>query len=496
MNRVHLLAVAVVVAVTGMLAASASALPITSVGITALPQYQGAPASPHKIKGVPRPEQNPFMGLNPNSNIHNDSWMTDAYSRRGPLGDNPTVDSYAYPPSLCGSLTFDSLGRIVTVCPSTLFAPQARIIDPETLAPIDTLDLPNASTPPGQPEYQNFAGGGYFILDGKDRMWMATKTDHLFVITNGDDHNTLTVKRDYDLTPYLDEETERINSALPDFDHNMWFVTKKSGKVGVLDLKTGKAKVMKLGDEIQNSFAVASDGVYIASAKKMYRFKANKKGKPRIVWSKKYPNSGIHKPGQADAATGTTPTIMDGGYVAITDNADPMNIVVYRNAKHLKKGEKREVCRVPVFKKGASATENSLIGVDRSLIVENNYGYQDPFGPNSGAVTEPGFARVDISKNGKRCKKVWTNTDVRGSTVVPKLSTKTGLIYSYERPEDATNQGYFFSAIDYRTGETAFKQYAGSGLVFNNNYAGLALGPNGDAYLGTIGGIVRLRDQG
>ena len=51
---------------------------------------------------------------------------------------------------------------------------------------------------------------------------------------------------------------------------------------------------------------------------------------------------------------------MDNGYVAITDNADPMNIVVYRTAKKLK-GEKRTVCEVPVFKKGASATENSLI---------------------------------------------------------------------------------------------------------------------------------------
>ena len=37
---------------------------------------------------------------------------------------------------------------------------------------------------------------------------------------------------------------------------------------------------------------------------------------------------------------------------------------------------------------------------------------------------------------------------------------------------------------------------AGSGLVFNNNYAGIALGPDGSAYLGVIGGVVRLRDGG
>ena len=187
---------------------------------------------------------------------------------------------------------------------------------------------------------------------------------------------------------------------------------------------------------------------------------------------------------------------MEDGYSAITDNADPMSIVVYRNKKNLKKGEKRIVCKVPVFNKGTSATENSLIGTKRSLIVENNYGYQDPFGPDAGALTEAGFARVDVKKNGKGCVKKWTNTEVRSPTVVPKLSTKTGLIYTYSRPEDPLgDQGYFFTAIDYRTGKTAWMKYAGSGLTYNNNYAGLALGPNGDAYLGAIGGILRLSDS-
>ena len=32
---------------------------------------------------------------------------------------------------------------------------------------------------------------------------------------------------------------------------------------------------------------------------------------------------------------------MDNGYVAITDNADPMNVVVYRTARKLH-GEKRD----------------------------------------------------------------------------------------------------------------------------------------------------------
>ena len=53
---------------------------------------------------------------------------------------------------------------------------------------------------------------------------------------------------------------------------------------------------------------------------------------------------------------------------------------------------------------------------------------------------------------------------------------------------------FIWSAIDYRTGKTAFSQYAGSGLLYNNNYAGIALGSDGTAYLGVIGGIITLRD--
>ena len=481
---------------TGVLAASASATPIVDTGVPSIPEHTGSAVAKNPVNNPTKPDQNPFMTANPNSNIHNDTWMTDVYNRKGPLGENLQTDSYGYPSSLCGSITFDSQGRIISSCPSIPFPPQLRIIDPDTMAPIDTLDMPTAPNPPNTPAYQNFTGGGYFFLDNKDKIWAATKTDHIYRVGFGDDGDTLTVERDYDLTGVLDADTERITSALPDYDGRIWFVSKANAKIGTLDRKTGDLKVIQLDDdeEIENSFSVDSKGVYIVSNKRMYKLKANKNDKPKILWQQKYPNSGIVKPSQVDAGSGTTPTNLDGGYVAITDNADPMNVVVYRTKTNLKKNQHRVVCKVPVFKQGASATENSLMGTKRSLIVENNYGYQDPFGPNSGAVTEPGFARVDIDKDGKGCTKKWTNKDVRAPTVVPKMSTKTGLIYTYARPEDPLNEGYFWTAIDYRTGETAWSQYAGSGPLFNNNYAGLALGPDGTAYLGVIGGIIALRD--
>ncbi len=474
-------------------AAGAAAAPIVDTGVPSLPAFSGAQTTGHKIKDPTIPPQNPYLAKNPLSNVHNDTWMTDAYTGPGPLGSNLVSASASKPPAVCVSMLFDTRGRIVTVCPSSIAPPQVRIIDAGTLATIATYDLPQAADPPGTKAYQNFAGGGYFFLDGSDRVWVATKTNHIFAIGQSADGQQLVKKRDFDLTGVLDASTERITSALPDFSGRIWFVSKENGKVGTINRKTGAIKVIKLNEEIENSFAVAKDGVYIVSDKSMYRFKAAINGAPVIVWKSRYRNSGIVKPGQVNAGSGTTPTIMDNNYVAITDNADPMNVVVYRRQVKLH-GAKRKVCTQPVFSPGRGATENSLITAGRSLIVENNYGYQDPLGPNAGTVTQPGFARVDVNANGRGCHRVWTNHDARAPTVVPKLSTRTGLIYTYTRPSDAAAEGYYWTAIDWRNGKTAWSRYAGSGIGFNNNYSGLTLGPDGTAYLGTIGGIVTLRD--
>ena len=118
-----------------------------------------------------------------------------------------------------------------------------------------------------------------------------------------------------------------------------------------------------------------------------------------------------------------------------------------------------------------------------------------PFGPMTGALTAPGFARVDIRRHGHGCRKVWTNHDARAPTVVPKLSAGSGLIYTYTRPPDPIgSQGYFWTAISFRSGKTVWNRYAGSGISYNNNYAGIAIGPDRTAYLGVFGGMLSLRD--
>jgi hypothetical protein len=472
-GRPRLAARSIARAVTAMLVIGAVSTPFTTAAGAAPP----APAP-----------QNPFLAPDPFSNIHNDTWMSDTYSIAGPTA-GATAAYGPYRPAVCGSLTFDRSGQIVSVCPSAGAPPQARIIDPHTLAVLGTYDLPSAPDSPGTPGYQDFTGGGYIFLDQRNRVWTTTKTRHLFVLQI---HGTSFVKvADYDLSKVL-RPGQGLTSALPDFSGNVWFVSKRGGVVGVLNPRTRRLRVTHADSEIENSFAVGRDGVYIVSERSMYRYDVGRGGRPVVVWRSVYGNSGLHKPGQVDHGSGTTPTIMPGGFVAITDNADPMHVVVYRTGARLARGQRRLVCSVPVFHKGASATENSLIGSGRSMIVENNYGYVGFAGPNANAMTSPGFARVDINAHGSACHRVWQTFALAAPSVVAKLSTKTGLIYTYTRDAGATVP-WSWAAISFRTGRTMFKVHAGNGTLFNNNYAGIAIGPTDNAYLSTIGGIAELR---
>ncbi len=341
MKRLLALTAALALAAVAAIGAVAAAAPIPGSSISSLPEATGGPATAQPVKPTIAP-RNPFLAGGPKSNIHNDTWMTDAYRRPGPLGNSLVTESSSKPPAVCGTLAFDQAGRLLSVCPSLTAPPQARIMDPVTLETLGSFDMPNAPRPQGTPLYQDFAGGGYFFLDNKDRMWVPTKTDHIYVLRANADATGFELLRDYDLTAELDTETERITSALPDFQGRIWFVSKQNGKVGVLDRKTGEVHVKQLGENIENSFAVGKDGIYIVSDTRMYRFKANQAGKPRVEWRTHYPDSGIVKPGQVDAGSGTTPTIMKGGgYVAITDNADPMNVVVYRTERKLHGAKER-----------------------------------------------------------------------------------------------------------------------------------------------------------
>src|SRR5689334_17124787 len=117
--------------------------------------------APVRPMAVPRIPQHPFMARNGASNIHNDAYQTDAYAVPGPRGRDLQVSSTEYLAE-CASVTFDSRGRIVTVCVSPKGA-TLRLVEPTTLEEIAAYELPDRA--PGTFSFSNFSGGGYFYLD-------------------------------------------------------------------------------------------------------------------------------------------------------------------------------------------------------------------------------------------------------------------------------------------------------------------------------------------
>ena len=484
--------------------ARAQAVPIPTLNAPPAPAYVGAPATPHPVPGIPPTPRNAFMAPNGVSEIHDDAWQTDVSTWAGPLGHSPQTVSSDINRD-CGSITFDSQGRVISICVG-VSGPQLYMFDPNTLDTLATFMLPMRQSAPSN-IFQDFTGGGYFYLDNQDRVVTSTTTHHIFVIAETPGAPGFVLVRDYSLTGVL-TSSENITSALPDSRGLLWFVTRTDGIVGTLNLRTGAIHTVRLGNgadgEIENSFATDQQGgVYIATNRKLYRFAEGRGGAPEIVWRVRYPNGGESKPGQVDDGTGTTPTVMPGGYVNITDNADPMDVMVYRTAPrpaklvrrhhHLRRiALARQVCKVPIFSKGSSADENSLISAGRIMIAENNYGYTGP-GSLASNVSAPGFVRVDLNRNGNGCHRVWVNTTESAPTVVSKMALASGLVYTYTTD---TNGDWYWTALDYTTGRVIYKALAGNGVGYNNNYAGISISPSGTEYLGALGGIMALRDGG
>lgn len=482
-------------------------IPVDPRGVGLRP-FTGQPATAHPIDTAEVP-QHPFMAANGTSNMHGDAYQTDTYHSPGPSGRDLMVRSRLQG-GVCASVTFDSKGRIVTVCITPGQAPRLLLLEPDTLEAITTLSLPGAaSTSP-----TDAVGGAYFYLDNHDRAIIPTNTGEILVVAVQGDR--LVRQHSYDLTPAIG--TSGIVSALPDWSGLLWFAA-KDGTVGTLDMANGHIATHDLdGEQIANSIAVdESGGVFVVSDHALYRFDAAPSSRPEVTWRAPYDRGSRQKSGQFSHSSGTTPTLIgpasgpDGGYVAITDNADPaMRVLVFARGKQ----GPTEICAYPVFPASTSATENSLVAVDGDIIVENNYGYQfDGRALLKGLAgarqpdTAPGLTRIHVDYSGRDCSVEWSNTVERIPSVVSKVSLANGLLYTYTHPsadELAFRRGgqwlghpdaWYLTAIDVRSGERVWSRLAGAGPLVNNHYAPISIGPDGAAYIGAVGGLIRIADN-
>ncbi|GAA3195612.1 hypothetical protein [Actinocorallia longicatena] len=494
-------------------AASASAAQAGLVpdgpGKDRVPAFIGGPAAPHPIKGraVPR---NPSMAAPGYAAMHADSYASDTYPFLGPLGRHPKVTTEAKAnglPGLCSTVNYArSTGLIVAQCVQAANF-TLRLIDPATLKDLATFTLPpRPSTVEAVTSgdldkvLTDTSGGAYYYLDSADRAVLADSAFHVrrFAHERTASGWRFRVTDDWDLSkvvphscptwtnPRPKGECDPVTSVQPDWKGNIWWVTKHA-RIGVIDPRTGKVRSVRLkGEAVQNSFAASEDGVSIVSDHALYLFEA-RAGRPVVLWRRTYDRGTRRKSGQLDQGSGTTPTFLERRYVGITDNADPrMNVLVYRVS------DGKRICRVPVFDRGHSASDNSLIGFGRSLVVENNSGYRNFVDLKPGASSYGGLSRIDVTARG--CRTAWTSRE-RSPSTVAKASVPAGLVYAYtKQPREDGIDAWYLTAIDFHTGRTVFKVLTGTGKYFDNNWAPVTLGPDGTAYVGVVGGLVSVRD--
>ncbi len=457
---------------------------------------------------IPTPQifQNPFMAPNNLSEIHFNSFQTDTTSVSGPASASSQAvqQGLLRPiPAIGASIAFNSSEQILTVRvgPSHTVARENTItlllIDPVTLKILAHVDLPPKSRSGGT---VSFSGGGYFYEDNQDRAVTITANNQIRIY--GVHNNQFEPPITYDLSAQI---SGTLVSVLPDSAGNLWF-NSDQGNVGYVNPTSGTINVLNLrnlpranrNETINKSFATDEDGgVYILSDYALYRFDIGPGGTPHNTWRSAYNRGRREKPGQNQQGSGTTPTLFDDftghQFVAIADNADPfMHVNVYNRQTGAL------VAQQAVFTafRRRNACENSLMAVRHSIIIENNYGNRTIASTLGARTTVPGIDRVDFDPRTGQSRVVWENDTVAIPSVVTQLSTRDGLVYTYAK--DA--KGWYFAALDFLDGSLVAKSRVPlanvlGGVLANNFYSGISIGPDGSAYVGVFGGFVAWRPE-
>ena len=442
--------------------------------------------------------QNPYMAPNDFSGIHLNAYMTDTGSVPGPAAasSQTVLQKVLTPPGIAATMAFNAKGQLVTIrigSPDMAAgAPTIMLIDPTSLNVLATILLP--------PRPKNTSGkisfaGGYFYLDQDSNVVCVTADQKIQKYSTSND--TLALIQTYDLASSINDPADILNSVLPDSSGNIWYITQK-GVVGYVNPSGLPSQVVHLNASISKSFASDEDGgVYIVTDSpdpgvalegSFYCYRMGAQG-PIRVWRAPYKCGLVEKPGQNQIGCGTTPTCFDDSagnrFVTIADNSPQMSVNVYsRDTGEL-------VAQEAVFTEasGACACENSLIAVNRSIIVENNYGNAHIDSTADHLTTEPGVARVDFDPDTGKSRVVWTNTTISVPSVVSQLSTGDGMVYTYAKD---TN-GWYWAALDFATGDlvktSPYIRFNDPKEASNNWYAGLTVGPSGAAYLSVFAGL-------
>lgn len=455
-------------------------------------------------------QQNPYLGINSLATMHGDAQSSDATPFAGP-GDPGVGGSWkvtftnhwaACPTILAGQDGYiQALMTQFLGSDAKLRKPKLAIIEPASGAQLGAMEIPTGA----------LLGGVYAYLDAGSNLVMVDGTNALTWISHSQDGMKVWVSRRIDLTDAMKlEPKDHVVGIVPDWHGRIW-VASERGVVGLIDPKRNVVRLTKLQqysstERIDNSISACPQGVSIITSYGIYMLGADAStSKPRIIWSHSYDRGTKQKPGQLSHGSGATATFFGpngSDYVMLSDNADRQEkLIVYRSADGSAVGEG------PLFTPGASGTENSMIGVQNSIVGACTFGYPYAQYPDTKpayrAQVAPGMERWDVNDDASGITLKWRNNGIY-SAAVPRLSTADNLIYTCERPRGPagvlTGPVVYACAIDMDSGRVVHRQRLPrlANLLAGGDPSQMVgvIDKHGVWWQGTIGGIYRISRHG
>ena len=455
-------------------------------------------------------QQNPYLGINSLATMHGDAQSSDATPFAGP-GD-PGVGgtwkvTFTNHWAACPTILAGQDGYIQALMTQFLGSdakvrkPKLAIIEPASGAQLGAMEIPTGA----------LLGGVYAYLDADSNLVMVDGTNALTWISHSQDGMKVWVSRRIDLTDAMKlEPKDHVVGIVPDWHGRIW-VASERGVVGLIDPKRNVVRLTKLQqysptERIDNSISACPQGVSIITSYGIYMLGADAStSKPRIIWSHSYDRGTKQKPGQLSHGSGATATFFGpngSDYVMLSDNADRQEkLIVYRSSDGSAVGEG------PLFTPGASGTENSMIGVQNSIVGACTFGYPYAQYPDTKpayrAQVAPGMERWDVNDDASGITLKWRNNGIY-SAAVPRLSTADNLIYTCERPRGPagvlTGPVVYACAIDMDSGRVVHRQRLPrlANLLAGGDPSQMVgvIDKHGVWWQGTIGGIYRISRHG
>lgn len=370
-------------------------------------------------------------------------------------------------------------GGLETTFFLALFDDQFRIVAKREVARLRTLDILRGQLP------MNL---GYFVMDALGRV-IIVRDRNTVAFLKHNNHTTIEEVLQWPLAAPLARAfatysgpadrlqiaNQNIAQILPAYTHGYWAVafgkgTRATGAPtppghvpAYLAFLADDGTLLDThvfdGEVIENGVALDASGIYVVTDWALYKFAVSASGAIEPIWRTPYQRAGYKKPGTLSAfGSGASPTLqgMADDLITLTDNADDrINLLA------LDRTTGRVLCQCPLFRRGASANENTVIGYGDTVIAQNWYnapGYSDSLNG-----LEPGLVRLDIRPDRSALEEVWYNHSF-ATTATARLSTHTGLIYG--AVQVGGRDRYAMAYVDFETGLQSHGRSFGKGVSF------------------------------